>query len=147
MNHACGSEILKNVFLLSMQTCIFLFIHILNETEKHAILIDFLWLNKNTNVLSIKPYYSSFKSNIAKNSWMHYTYINNILTTDSGSRCRTVWEINSSLYHRGMAPDFWANAIAFSFAKIWNSWNLCEIRWFILRYFSMQFRAHLSYKK
>jgi len=67
-------------------------------------------------------FYNSFKSNFTKKfPNAANIYINNILTTVSGSICRTVWEINSSLYHRGMAPDFWAIAIAFSFARIWNS--------------------------
>jgi hypothetical protein len=129
----------KRVFLL--------FIHMLHKTEKYAILIEFLY-NKSTYVLSrTMNYNNSFKSNFTKNSWTQRTYINNILTMVCGSRCRTVWGTNGIFYHRGMDPDFWANAIAFSFAKIWNSWNLCEIRWFIFRYFSMQFRAHLSYGK
>jgi hypothetical protein len=99
----------KHVFLL--------FIHIPNKTEKYAILIDFPY-NKNTYVLSSTMYYNSFKSNFTKDSRMRQTYINNILTTASGSRCRTVWETNGTFYHRGMEPDFWANAMAFSFAKI-----------------------------
>lgn len=132
----------------SMQTWIFLFIHTLNKTQKHAILIDFSMILKKIQMCwPAHLYYNSCKSNSTKTSQMQQTYINNILTTVCGRRCTTEWEINSSLYHRGMAPVFWANAIAFSFAKIWNSWNLCEIRWFILRYFSIQFRAHLSYRE
>lgn len=46
----------------------------------------------------------------------------------------------------GLPPAFCTIAIAFSFAIIWNSWNRWEILWFIFRYFSMQFRAHLSWK-
>lgn len=44
-------------------------------------------------------------------------------------------------------PDFWAKAIIFSLASIWNSWNLWDTLWFVLRYFSIQFKVHFSWKK
>lgn len=42
---------------------------------------------------------------------------------------------------------FWVAANKFSLEIIWNSWNRCDIRWFILRNFSVQVRAQRSYKK
>lgn len=50
----------------------------------------------------------------------------------------------SPLFSLYLPPAFWAIDMAFSLATIWNSWKRCEMRWFIFKYFSMQFKAHVS---